>query len=151
MILNDLRFDFHGHFENQISNQIPIFQYDFKTAKSSQNYLKSDFVKSSIKSLNTLVVTTQNLLITVTNLELGTGTRFPSIAVRTLLADLNSVYLETFDEMSSSTMAPREKSKRGLRSRLKRREAERTREAVQGGGGGREHGGVGGTENLILY
>jgi hypothetical protein len=29
MILNNLRFDFDGHFENQISNQIPIFQYDF--------------------------------------------------------------------------------------------------------------------------
>jgi hypothetical protein len=24
MILNDLRFDFHGHFENQISNHISI-------------------------------------------------------------------------------------------------------------------------------
>jgi hypothetical protein len=33
MILNDLRFDFHGHFENQILNQIPIFQYDFKNLK----------------------------------------------------------------------------------------------------------------------
>jgi hypothetical protein len=33
MILNDLRFDFHGHFENQIANQIPIFQYDFKKLK----------------------------------------------------------------------------------------------------------------------
>jgi hypothetical protein len=55
-ILNDLRFDFHRHFENQISNQIPIFQYDLKISKSSQNDLKSDFVKSSIKSLNTLPV-----------------------------------------------------------------------------------------------
>jgi hypothetical protein len=33
MILNDLRFDFHGHFENQISNKILIFQYDFKNLK----------------------------------------------------------------------------------------------------------------------
>jgi hypothetical protein len=33
MILNYLRFDFHGHFENQISNQIPIFQYDLKNLK----------------------------------------------------------------------------------------------------------------------
>jgi hypothetical protein len=33
MILNDLRFDFHGHSENQISNQIPIFQYDLKNLK----------------------------------------------------------------------------------------------------------------------
>jgi hypothetical protein len=28
-----LRFDFHGHFENQISNQILIFQYDFENLK----------------------------------------------------------------------------------------------------------------------
>jgi amino acid permease len=34
MILNDLRFDFHRHFENQISNQIPIFQYDFKKSQN---------------------------------------------------------------------------------------------------------------------
>jgi hypothetical protein len=34
MILNDLRFDFHGHFENQISNQIPIFQCDFKKSQN---------------------------------------------------------------------------------------------------------------------
>jgi hypothetical protein len=53
-ILNDLRFDFHGHFQNQISNQIHIFQYDFKNIKMVENDLKSDFVKSSIKSLNTL-------------------------------------------------------------------------------------------------
>jgi amino acid permease len=33
MILNDLRFDFYEHFENQISNHIPIFQYDFKYHK----------------------------------------------------------------------------------------------------------------------
>jgi hypothetical protein len=33
MILNDLRFDLKGHFENQISNQIPTFQYDFKNLK----------------------------------------------------------------------------------------------------------------------
>jgi hypothetical protein len=32
-ILNELRFDSHGHFENQISNQIHIFQYDFKNLK----------------------------------------------------------------------------------------------------------------------
>jgi hypothetical protein len=53
MIFNDFTFDFHGH-ENQITNQIPIFQYDFKISESSQNDLKSDFVKSSIKSLKTL-------------------------------------------------------------------------------------------------
>jgi hypothetical protein len=55
MILNDLRFDFHGHFDNQISNQIPIFQYDLKNLKIVSKDLKSDFVKLSIKSLNTLV------------------------------------------------------------------------------------------------
>jgi hypothetical protein len=47
--------------DNQISNQIPIFQYDLKIAKSSQNDLKSDFVKSSIKSLNTLAIPTSAL------------------------------------------------------------------------------------------
>jgi hypothetical protein len=36
MILNDLRFEFHGHFENQISNQISIFQCDFKNLKIVQ-------------------------------------------------------------------------------------------------------------------
>jgi hypothetical protein len=56
MILNDLRFDFHGHFENQISNQTPYFNIILKISKSSQNDLKSDFVKSSIKSLNTLQI-----------------------------------------------------------------------------------------------
>jgi hypothetical protein len=45
MILNDLRFDFH------VSNQITIFQCDFKNLKIVP---KSDFVKSSIKSPNTL-------------------------------------------------------------------------------------------------
>jgi hypothetical protein len=33
MILNDLRFDFHGDFENQITNPIPKFQYDFTNLK----------------------------------------------------------------------------------------------------------------------
>jgi hypothetical protein len=28
-----LRVDFHGHFENQIANQIPNFQYDFLNLK----------------------------------------------------------------------------------------------------------------------
>jgi hypothetical protein len=28
-----MRFDFKGHFEDQISNQIPIFQYHFKNLK----------------------------------------------------------------------------------------------------------------------
>jgi hypothetical protein len=45
MILNDLRFDFHGHFENQISNQIPIFQYDFKNLKIVPKLFKIRFCK----------------------------------------------------------------------------------------------------------
>jgi hypothetical protein len=31
-----LRFDFQGYFENQISNQISIFQYDFQNLKIVQ-------------------------------------------------------------------------------------------------------------------
>jgi hypothetical protein len=40
----------------KIKSQIksPYFNVIFKISKSSQNDLKSDFVKSSIKSLNTL-------------------------------------------------------------------------------------------------
>jgi hypothetical protein len=47
MILNDLRFAIHGYFQNQISNQIksPYFSMILKISKSSQNDLKSDFVK----------------------------------------------------------------------------------------------------------
>jgi hypothetical protein len=45
MILNDLRFDFHGRFENQISNQIPIFQYDFKNLKIVPKWFKLRFCK----------------------------------------------------------------------------------------------------------
>jgi hypothetical protein len=56
MILNDLKFYFDGHFENEISNKILIFNMILKISKSSQNDLKSDFVKLSIKSLNTLPV-----------------------------------------------------------------------------------------------
>jgi hypothetical protein len=40
-----LRFDFHGHFENQISNQIPIFQYDFKNLKIVSKLFKIRFCK----------------------------------------------------------------------------------------------------------
>jgi hypothetical protein len=40
-----LRFDFHEHFENQIANQIPIFQCDFKNLKIVQKLFKIRFCK----------------------------------------------------------------------------------------------------------
>jgi hypothetical protein len=55
MILDYLRFDFHGYIENQITKiKSPYFNMILKISKSSENDLKSDFVKSSIKLLNTL-------------------------------------------------------------------------------------------------
>jgi amino acid permease len=46
MILNDLRFDYDGHFENQMSNQIPIFQM----SKSCQKVLKK--LSKNVKKLS---------------------------------------------------------------------------------------------------
>jgi hypothetical protein len=48
----------------KIKSQIksPYFYMILKISKSSQNDLKSDFVKSSIKSLNTLVITSYDWL-----------------------------------------------------------------------------------------
>jgi hypothetical protein len=55
MILDYLRFDFHGYIDNQITKiKSPYFNMILKISKSSENDLKSDFVKSSIKLLNTL-------------------------------------------------------------------------------------------------
>jgi hypothetical protein len=45
MILKDLRFDFHGHFENQILNQITTFQCDFKNIKILLKWFKIRFSK----------------------------------------------------------------------------------------------------------
>jgi hypothetical protein len=45
MILNDFVFDFHGHFENQFSNQIPIFQCDFKNLKIFPKWFEIRFCK----------------------------------------------------------------------------------------------------------
>jgi hypothetical protein len=47
----------------KIKSQIksPYFNMILKISKSSQNDLKSDFVKSSIESLNTLPTTTDNV------------------------------------------------------------------------------------------
>jgi hypothetical protein len=45
IISNDLRFDFHGYFENKIAYQIPIFQYDFKNLKIIPKLFKIRFCK----------------------------------------------------------------------------------------------------------
>jgi hypothetical protein len=51
MILNDSRFDFHGDFKNQSQIKSPYLNIIFKISQSSHF-----FVKSSIKSLNTLEI-----------------------------------------------------------------------------------------------
>jgi hypothetical protein len=45
MILNDMRFDFHGYFLNQISNQVPIFQCDLNNLKKHPKLFKIRFCK----------------------------------------------------------------------------------------------------------